>query len=76
MWSMAGTLRMEWRNRTLKELFVMYQACIMDSWHHTAHLKMMWAGKNPKYSALHPLWHEVNNKVVISPTDFSILDSV
>ena len=35
---MAGTLRMDYRQHTYRQLFVMYESFVQTSWDHTAYL--------------------------------------
>lgn len=51
---MSALVGQDWRPKTLRELFIQYQAVLMETWHHTAHLKGCWAAKGVRYDKLHP----------------------
>lgn len=51
---MSAAVGQDWRPKTLRELFIQYQARLLESWHHTAHLMGCWAAKNTRYEKLHP----------------------
>jgi len=51
---MSAIVGQDWRSKTLRELFIQYQAVLLETWHHTAHLKGCWAAKNVRYDKLHP----------------------
>lgn len=52
---MSAVVGQDWRPKTLRELFIQYQAVLIETWHHTAHLKMMQVDtKKVKYDQLHP----------------------
>jgi hypothetical protein len=76
VYRMAGVLQMEWRHRTLRELWVLYQSYLVERWHHTAHMMQMWVkDKTVKYHEMHPLLKQVVKdriKVDPDPSEFEI----
>lgn len=51
---MAAHLGQDWRNKTLKELFIQWQYHMLESWNHTAHIKSCFASKGTTFASLHP----------------------
>lgn len=51
---MSAVVGQDWRPKTLRELYLQYQAVLLESWHHTAHIKSCFATKKTSYEKLHP----------------------
>lgn len=51
---MSVHIGQEWRNKTLKELFIQWQYHMLESWNHTTTIQSCFAGKNTSFSSLHP----------------------
>jgi hypothetical protein len=62
---MSALVGQDWRPKTLRELFVQYQAILLETWHHTAHLKGCWAGKGVRYEKLHPYIKCATDKIKV-----------
>ena len=59
---MSAEVGQDWRPKTLKELFVQWQAVKLESWHHTAQIKgSLVADKKTKYEDLHPFLRKVKS---------------
>jgi len=51
---MSAIVGQEWRNKTLRELFVQWQLTLLETWNHTAHIKSCFADKKTNFHDLHP----------------------
>jgi len=51
---MAAVVQLEWRHKTLRELFVQYQAVLLETWHHTARIQSAFSTEKVPYEKLHP----------------------
>lgn len=75
---MAAIIGQDWRNKTLTELFIQYQTVLLETWHHTAHIKGSVAlSKNSSYSSLHPYYAGRNtSKGIPIPTHGPIMSAI
>jgi len=68
---MSAVIYQDWRPKTLRELFIQYQAVLLETWSHTASLQLIHATKKHiKLSDLHPYMkaNAGNQKGTIVPT--------
>jgi len=64
---MSAIIGQDWRPKTLRELFIQWQAVLMESWHHTANIKGVMASSKIAYEQLHPYMAKVSQGMVVKP---------
>jgi hypothetical protein len=65
---MSAIVGQDWRNKTLTELFIQWQAVLMETWHHTANIKGALASGKVTYEQLHPYMAAAQQGFAIKPT--------
>lgn len=74
---MSAIVRQDWRPKTLRELFVQWQAVLLETWHHTAHLKGCFSAKQgTNYSDLHPYIRKVKLTAIVIKPDSLFVQSL
>ena len=51
---MSAIVGQPWKGKTYKELLIQYETVLLESWSHTATIRMSLAGKKVKFTDLHP----------------------
>lgn len=64
---MSAIVGQDWRPKTFRELFIQWQAVLLESWHHTSSIRASFiSDKKIKYEDLHPyLEASSQSKVII-----------
>lgn len=73
---MSAIIHQDWRKKTLKELYIQWQAFLLESWHHTAHIKGCWAGKGTSYESLHPFLSRAGRATAIPIQPVNLFERV
>ena len=66
---MSAVVKQDWRPKTLRELFIQYQAVLIEDWSHTASLQIIHSDpkKKIKLSDLHPYMKASGSQGAIVP---------